>query len=191
VVGALHKRWQIEEFALSQNLVPWNRSYQDIKPSNEIFVVDDDEDMRELIASSLAFVKFPVVTFEDGDSFLMAASTRIPLCVFLDVVMPKRSGLEILQELRLRRYWTPIILTSARSDFETVVEAMRQGAHDYILKPFDRNMPTLRVRNAIEAWSTREQDRSVPTLQTDEDCEWFRLTPSERELVLLTRLMDT
>ena len=176
---------------MAQNLIPWNGNYQDIKPSKEIFVVDDDEDVRELIASSLESEGFLVETFEDGDSFLKAASTRIPICVFLDVVMPIRSGLDVLQELRSRRYWTPIILTSARDDFGTVVEAMRHGAHDYIRKPFDRNVPTLRVRDAIEAWSAREQERGVLNVPTNENCEWFRLTPSERELVLFSRLMDT
>jgi FixJ family two-component response regulator len=176
---------------MEKNQVTWSENYLDIKPSKEIFVVDDDEDMRDLIAASLASEGFPVTTFGDGDSFLRAASTRVPICVFLDVVMPKQSGLEILQELRARRYWTPIFLTSARDDVGTVVEAMKNGAHDYIRKPFDRHVPALRVRNAIERWSGRGQGRGVLDLQTDENCEWFRLTPNERELILLARLMNT
>jgi two-component system, LuxR family, response regulator FixJ len=119
-----------------QELIPWSGSYQDVRPTAEIFVVDDDEHMRDLLAAALAPEGFPVTSFEDGDSFLEAAGTRVPVCVFLDVVMPRRSGLEVLKELRARQYWTPIILISARDDAQMVVEAMKNGAHDYLRKPF-------------------------------------------------------
>ena len=89
---------------MAQNLMPWSGSYEDIKPAKEIFVVDDDEDMRDILAGALAPEGFPVTTFEDGETLLAAAGTRVPICLFLDVVMPGRSGLEILQELRARRY---------------------------------------------------------------------------------------
>ncbi len=175
---------------MDQDLIPWSGIYQDVRPSKEIFVVDDDEDMRDLLAGGLAREGFPVTAFEDGDSFLMAARTRVPICVFLDVVMPGRSGLEILDELRARRYWTPIFLTSARDDFSTVVEAMKKGAHDYIRKPFDRDAPAVRLRYAIELWSRREPDMRVLDRQLDENCELFRLSPGEKEIVLLMRFTN-
>jgi FixJ family two-component response regulator len=170
------------ELTLDQNLIPWSGLYQDVKPVREIFVVDDDEDMREILAGTLATEGFPVTTFGDGDSFLMTARTRVPICVFLDVVMPRRSGLEILQELRAQQYWTPTFFISARDDLPTVVEAMKHGAHDYITKPFDRHAPALRVRKALEAWSYRDRERN---------CDWFRLTPSERDTLMFNRLIDT
>ena len=108
--------------------------------------------MREILEDGLAAQGFPVRTFDDGDAFLQATTERIPICVFLDVVMPRRSGLEILQELRVRRYWTPVFLTSARADVQTVVEAMKNGAHDYIPKPFDPCALLPRVHNAVEMW---------------------------------------
>jgi two-component system response regulator FixJ len=122
----------VEGLAVDQNLIPWSKNYQDVKPANEIFVVDDDKDIREILATTLTAEGFSVKTFEDGDAFLRAAGTRVPICVFLDVVMPQRSGLEILRELRERRYWTPVYLTSARDDFPTVVEAMKSGAHESV-----------------------------------------------------------
>jgi two-component system, LuxR family, response regulator FixJ len=175
---------------MNQNLIPWGESYQNVSPAREIFVVDDDENMRDILASTLATEGFPVTTFEDGDSFLRAASKRVPICVFLDIVMPRRSGLEILRELRARHYWTPVFITSALDDFPTVVEAMKCGAHDYIRKPFDQHAPALRVRSAVEAWLRREGERSALHVQGPENCEWFRLTPGEREMLLLIRLMD-
>jgi FixJ family two-component response regulator len=176
--------------AMVQELIPWRGGYQDVKPTGEIFVVDDDEDMRDLLAAALAPEGFPVTSFADGDSFLKAAGTRVPVCVFLDVVMPKRSGLEVLKELRARQYWTPIILISARDDAQMVVEAMKNGAHDNIRKPFDRFAPGLRVRDAIEVWSSRDQRKTTLDVRQGEDCEWFRLTPSERETLALMRFME-
>jgi two-component system response regulator FixJ len=176
---------------MDQELMPWSESHQNVKPAREIFVVDDDENMRDILAATLAPEGFPVTSFEDGDSFLRAASTRVPICVFLDVVMPRRSGLEILRELRARQYWTPIFLISARDDTQMVVEAMRNGAYDYIRKPFNRFAPALRVRDAIEVWSCRAQGRGTLDVPPRENCEWFLLTPSEREVLALTRLVET
>jgi two-component system response regulator FixJ len=176
---------------MDQNLIPWSESYHDVKPTNEIFVVDDDENMREMLAITLKAEGFPVKTFEDGDAFLKAAATRVPICVFLDVVMPRRSGLEILRELRERRYWTPVYLTSARDDLPTVVEAMQSGAHDYIKKPFDPYGLVPRVHNAVEMWSRRERTMDPLDFRANGIREWFRVTPSERDMLMLMRLMDT
>jgi ActR/RegA family two-component response regulator len=118
---------------MDQNLVvAENGNYQVVKAANEIFVVDDDEDMRDILAGSLESEGFSVAAFEDGDSFLRAAEMRVPICVFLDVVLPQRSGLEILQELRKRQYWTPIFLVSALDDITTAVEGIKNAAHDLL-----------------------------------------------------------
>src|ERR1700722_20284069 len=175
---------------MTQELLARSASHRYVRPVSEIFVVDDDENIRDLLAATLAPEGFPVMGFEDGDSFLRAASTRVPICVFLDVVMPKRSGLEVLKELHARQYWTPICLISARDDTQMVVEAMKNGAHDYIRKPFDRFAPALRVRDAIEIWSYHGERMSTLDVRSSENCEWFRLTPNEREALALIRLMD-
>jgi FixJ family two-component response regulator len=185
----IREQTMIGNLIMEQTLVTQNDSYLDTKPANEIFVVDDDEDMQEILAAALASEGFPVTAFKDGEEFLRATKTRVPLCVFLDVVMPGKSGLEILSELRARHYWTPIFLTSARDDFPTVVEALKNGAHDYIRKPFSRDAPAVRLRSAIELWSNRANG-AIDT-RMNENCEWFRLTPSEKETVLLMRLMNS
>jgi two-component system response regulator FixJ len=144
-----------------------------------------------LLVGARAPEGFPVTIFQDGDSFLAAAKTRIPICVFLDVVMPGKSGLEVLLELRARRYWTPIFLASARDDFPTVVEAMKNGGHDFIRKPFDRGAPAARLHSAIELWARRGGENGAEDLQMKEPCEWFRLSPSERQTVLLMRMVNS
>jgi FixJ family two-component response regulator len=186
----LHHKAETEKTTMDQSLIP-SSNYQDLKPTSEIFVVDDDRDIRQMLAAALAPEGFPVTTFEDGESFMTAAQTRVPICVFLDVVMPKRSGLEILKELRAQRFWTPTYLLSARDDVPLVVEAIKNGAHDYIRKPFEIDALVQRVRDAVDAWLCRDRDRRALDLDQAENCEWFRLTPSERNLLLLTRLMKT
>ena len=176
---------------MQQNPLALSGGYEEIKPAREIFIVDDDEDMRDILTDALAPEGFPVTAFEDGESFLAAARTRVPICLFLDVVMPGKSGLEILSELRARRYWTPIFLTSARDDFPTVVEAMKNGGHDFIRKPFDRGAPAARLHNAIELWSRRERGGGAMDQQMNENCEWFRLTPSEKQAILLMRMINS
>ena len=175
---------------MDQALTAWDASYQDFKPANEIFVVDDDENTRDLLEATLAPEGYPVTSFPDGDTFLRAASTRLPLCVFLDIVMPRRSGLEVLKELRARQFSTPIFLMSARDDAPTIVEGMKSGAQDYIRKPFDRQAPALRVRDAVQVWSCRGQIKSTLDPQPIEADEWFRLSPSEKEMLSLMRLID-
>src|SRR5580692_11765114 len=116
---------QSRKITMDRPLTSWGASRRRARSASEIFVVDDDEDVRDLLEAALAPEGFPVTGFSDGDSFLQAVGSRLPLCVFLDVVMPRRSGLEILRELRARQYWAPIFLMSARDDVPTVVEGMR------------------------------------------------------------------
>jgi two-component system, LuxR family, response regulator FixJ len=156
------------KMTMHQRLTTWHAIHQGPKPASEIFVVDDDENMRDMLEASLATEGFPVSSFADGDALLRAAGARLPLCVFLDIVMPRRSGLEVLKELRARQNWMPIYLMSARHDNPTMVEAMRSGADDYLRKPFDRHAPVMRVRAAVEAWSCREQKTRGALLRRSE-----------------------
>ena len=134
---------------------------RDMKHSNEIFVVDDDDCVRDILSSILSLEGFPVTCFEDGETFLEKASERIPVCLFLDVVMPGRSGLQILKELNARRYAAPIFLVSAQDDTALVVEALRSGGADFLRKPFDPYTAVQRVRDAVEIWNARNE-KSTP-----------------------------
>src|SRR5882724_8353325 len=124
----------------------------------EVFIVDDDEYFREILTSVVALEGFSVTAFEDGEAFLQRAVEKKPVCVFLDVVMPGRSGLQILKELHARDYDVPIFLTSARDDTAMVVDALKSGGQDFLRKPFDPYAAVLRVREAVEIWSRRENE---------------------------------
>lgn len=128
---------------------------QDCKPVNEVFIIDDNEEYRELLAAILELEGFRVVGFPEGTSFLKEASSRVPVCVFLDVMMPGPSGLEVLKALKAKNYAAPIFLISARCNGPAVVEAIKNGAQDFIEKPFDPYAAVLLVREAVEIWDRR------------------------------------
>jgi len=98
---------------------------------------------------------YQVKAFAEGASFLAAATSHTPLCIILDVHMPGRSGLDILKELNAQQYPAPIFIVSGGGDIPMAVEAIKNGALDFIEKPFDATTLVTRVREAVEAWSQR------------------------------------
>jgi two-component system, LuxR family, response regulator FixJ len=156
---------------------------QGIRHDGEIFIVDDDENMRGILKAILSLEGFPVIGFADGETFLKTASTRIPVCIFLDIVMPGRSGLEILKELTARRYEAPIFLISGLDDTPTVVDALKHGAHDFLNKPFDPYTAVQRVRDAVELWSARDKKRNPSEIEAMEFPGKVQLTRREADVL--------
>jgi two-component system, LuxR family, response regulator FixJ len=156
---------------------------QDFKPVNEIFIVDDNEEYRELLATILELEGFQVTVFPEGNSFLKEASSRTPVCVFLDVIMPGPSGLDVLKKLNAKNYAAPIFLISARRDSPAVVEAMKNGAQDFIEKPFDPYTAVLRVRDAVEIWGRRATGATTPDTPSVRFEDGIRLSRMERDVL--------
>ena len=123
--------------------------------SGEIFVVDDDPMVLNALTIVLSKEGYQVTGFAEGASFLAAAKSRTPTCVILDVHMPGQSGLDILKELNAQQYPAPIFIISGIGDIPMAVEAIKNGALDFIEKPFDATTVVTRVRDAVEAWSRR------------------------------------
>jgi two-component system, LuxR family, response regulator FixJ len=155
----------------------------DFKPVNEIFIVEDNEHYRELLAAILELEGFKVTVFPEGTSFLCEAFTRVPICVFLDIVMPGPSGLDILKTLNAKNYAPPVFLISARSDSAAVVQAMKSGAQDFIEKPFDPYTAVLRVREAVEFWGRRAANAIVPDLSLPRFFDGVPLSHMERDVL--------
>jgi two-component system, LuxR family, response regulator FixJ len=144
--------------------------------AGEIFVVDDEELMRDTITLILSGKGYDVSAFSDGETFLATVRARRPACILLDVRMPRRSGLDILKELDGEKCDVPIIMISGRGDIPTAVEAIRSGAFDFVEKPFDADTLIVRVREAIAASAKRG---------TSEIASEFRdvLTPRECDVL--------
>jgi FixJ family two-component response regulator len=122
----------------------------------EIFVVDDDPAVRETLSIVLSGAGYESICFADGEALLAVARTRSPSCILLDVHIPGRSGLDILQELHAEDYPAPIFMISGKGDIAMAVNAIKNGALDFIEKPFRGTEIVTRVEEAIEAFARRQ-----------------------------------
>jgi two-component system response regulator FixJ len=151
--------------------------------SSEIYIVDDDYDMREALAVIFRYEGYATAAFTDGRSFVRLARDQTPACVLLDLCMPGMSGLDVLKELDARNYPAPILIISAQEDVLNVVQAMRNGAFDYLEKRLDAESVVGRVVDAIEAWKQlRERDDASPAL-SPAIRGYYQLTRREREVL--------
>jgi two-component system, LuxR family, response regulator FixJ len=163
-----------------------SESLQLMKPASEIFIVDDNEEWRETLAAILELEGYRVIGFSEGTSFLKEAMTRVPICIFLDVVMPGLSGLELLKKLKEESYAAPIFLVSARADEPVVMEGMSNGALGFIEKPFDPYTAVLRVRDAVDIWARRAENGVMSAFQSiGSDDDEVRLTRRECQVLAL------
>jgi len=127
----------------------------------EIFVVDDDPAVRETLSIVLSAGGYQVICFPDGAALLSVARNRAPACILLDVHIPGKSGLDILKELRGEDYPAPIFIISGQGDITMAVSAIKNGALDFIEKPFRGNEIVTRLNEAIEAYARRQSGRST------------------------------
>jgi two-component system response regulator FixJ len=149
---------------------------------SEIFVVDDDPGIRETLRIVFTNQGYRVSSFEDGRSFLEAARSRVPACILLDVQMPGPSGLDVLKELNAQQFPAPILIISGQGDIPMAVEAIKNGALDFIEKPFRASDVAARVRDAIEAKARRAAD-GLGSLTDGAFPGHDQLTPREREVL--------
>lgn len=112
----------------------------------------------KILSEVFAQAGYRPISFADGGSFVAAARERIPACVILDIYMPGRSGLEILKDLDAPNYPAPIFVASGRGDIPSAVEAIKNGAFDFIEKRLDAATLVARVGDAIKARSQLRQN---------------------------------
>jgi two-component system, LuxR family, response regulator FixJ len=133
--------------------------------SSEIFIVDDDAIARESLSIEFIRAGYRVTTFSEGTSFVDAAWVRIPACVLMDMCMPGPSGLDILKQLDAANYPAPICIVSGRGDIPVAVEAIKNGACDFIVKQMDVGSIVERVGKTIDAWTRRRQKDETPEIR--------------------------
>jgi two-component system, NtrC family, response regulator AtoC len=140
-----------------------------------ILVVDDDRDIREILSETLTSLGAEIVTAASGQECLDMVEKRRPEVILLDIEMPIMSGLEALKELRRRGHDVTVIMITAYGTVERAVEAMKQGAFDFITKPFDLDHIALTVEKALE----RERLRSGLERFATETSERYHLIGGE------------
>ena len=130
----------------------------------DILVVDDELDIRELVAGVLEDEGYDTRSAADSDAALEAIATRRPSLVLLDVWLQgsKLDGLELLDEIKRRDPSIPVLVISGHGNIDTAVAAIRKGASDFIEKPFEAERLLLMVARATE---TERLRREVATLR--------------------------
>jgi DNA-binding NtrC family response regulator len=113
-------------------------------------VVDDEPDMRWLLAGILRAEGFEVATAGDGQAALEQISRDPPDVVLLDLRMPALDGIQVLERTKAVDPHLPVVIVTAYGDLPSAAQAMRLGAYDYLTKPFDNDEIPFTVRKALE-----------------------------------------
>jgi two-component system nitrogen regulation response regulator NtrX len=116
----------------------------------KILVVDDEKAIRRSIKEILEFEKHAIDEAEDGQMALDMALKNNYDIILSDIKMPKLDGIELLQKLIDNKVASAIIMMSGHGTIETAVDAVKNGAYDYLAKPIDLNRLLVSVRNALE-----------------------------------------
>jgi FixJ family two-component response regulator len=149
-------------------------------PEPTVFVIDDDEAVRQFLRSLIASVDLRVEAHASAQAFLDAYQGNSPGCLVLDIRMPGMSGLELQQELNARGIDLPVIVLTGHGNVQVAVHAMKAGAIDFIEKPFNNEMLLDRLQKAVAksvaTYGARVKQDQILSHQK-------RLTPRERQVL--------
>ncbi len=120
--------------------------------SHDIFILDDEEGVRQTLCAILDSGGYKGVCFANDASLLEAIRRHCPAAVMLDVNLPGRSGLEILKDLAA--YATPVVMISGSGSISTAVTSMKDGALDFIEKPFKRGDILERLQKIVARFAS-------------------------------------
>lgn len=130
----------------------------------KILVVDDEEHIRRILKFQLEKHGYTVITAENGEVALQSARRELPDLMLLDLMMPKVDGFEVCRQIR-QNYQTshiPIIMLTAKSDMPDKIKGLRDGANDYLVKPYANEELLIRVRNVLD-WSLKQKEANPLT----------------------------
>ncbi len=140
-----------------------------------ILVVDDDPDIREILKDRLESMHYRVLEAGDGVEGLEIIEKQSPRLVFLDIEMPGMDGLKVLEEIRRRELDATVVMITAYATIERAVRAMRDGAYDFIPKPFEPEHIALTVKKALE----RERLKREVTVLSEQVSDRYRLVTAK------------
>ena len=162
-----------------------------MRPPACILVVDDNPANIDIIETRLATQGYRIVTAVDGEDALAKAREHKPDVILLDVMMPKKDGLEVCRELKADPTlpFTPIILVTAKGDTKDVIAGLESGGDEYLTKPVDTAALLARVRSILRVKELHDQVQS----QARQHAEWnqsleARVAEQIGEIERMTRL---
>lgn len=152
-----------------------------------ILIADDEPNMRWILERALSKAGYDVETAEDGQLALERALAEPPDLVLLDLKMPKMDGLSLLRVMKEHYPDLLIVMMTAHGSTATAVEAMKAGAHDYLMKPFDIEELLLTVAKAFEVESLREQ---VDYLKAEVKRDGWQLVGNSEKMKAVKHLVE-
>jgi two-component system, LuxR family, response regulator FixJ len=132
-----------------------------MQSENIVHVIDDDEAMRKSLAFLLRTAKVEAQTYESASAFLEVLPKVKPGCIVTDVRMPGMSGIELLKHLNHLKIAVPVIVITGHGDIPLAVEAMKNGAADFLEKPFDDEVLLAVIHSALKTRATVDEQRAV------------------------------
>ena len=147
-----------------------------------VFVVDDDQAMRNSLKWLIESVSMKVETFESADAFIKSYYPGRSGCLLLDVRMPGMSGLELQEYLSSHQIAIPVIIITGHADVPMAVRAMKAGAIDFIEKPFNDELLLESIRHAL---LLDEKQRDMQSQRAEIATRLARLTPREHEVMVM------
>ena len=148
-----------------------------MEDSRTVFVVDDDQAVRDGIADIVVSMCMDACCFDSAEAFLESYTPAARQCLVLDVRMPGMNGLELIAKLNADGIEIPVVMVTGHGDVEMAVDALKLGAIDFIEKPFREEKLLQSVRKGIEASGERMSMQVKRGQLVD---ELSQLTPKER-----------
>jgi FixJ family two-component response regulator len=149
-----------------------------------VFIVDDDAQVRESLANLRRSVDLPVETYSSTSEFLRRERPGVPACLILDIRFPGSapSGLDFQRELVRTNNLLPIIFITGHGDVPMTVQAMKQGAVEFLIKPVREQALLDAIRHAVERdRKRRHEEDQLASIR----CRFESLTEREREIMAL------
>jgi FixJ family two-component response regulator len=145
-----------------------------------VYIVDDDASFRKSVERLVRIAGYEAETFGTANSFLTNANIRYPSCLLLDVRLPDVDGLDLQRTLREKCFILPIVFMTGHGNIPMGIQAMKNGAVDFLAKPFKSEELLTAVRealerNAVDAAEVQEKDYINTLINT--------LTPREKEVL--------
>jgi len=134
------------------------------KTAKRILVVDDEEHIRRILKFQLERNGYEVICAENGKVGLQIAQKMTPDLILLDLMMPLMDGFEVCKRLKeeIRTSQIPIIMLTAKSEMPDKIQGLKNGANDYLIKPYSNDELLLRVNNVLD-WGQKQKDANPLT----------------------------
>jgi FixJ family two-component response regulator len=151
-----------------------------VTPETMVFVIDDDPSFRRSTGALIGSAGFNVQTFSSAEEFLRSRRPDVPACLVLDVRLPHLSGLDLQRELAKTSVQIPIIFITGHGDIPMTVQAMKEGAAEFLTKPFREQDLLDAIKSAINFdRASRVQRAKLEVLRG----RYHSLTAREREVM--------